>query len=150
MIAVSNTSPLIALSNIKELGLFNFLFEKVIIPVAVSEEFAEKLPEWLEVKEVQNEFSVDLLREKLQKGESEAIALAHELKSDLVIIDDKQARRLASYLGLNVVGTVGLIFLAKKKGYYKEIGWVIEKLVEKGFRLDKQLVDRVLKEAGEL
>jgi len=70
---------------------------------------------------VQNRIVVDLLRERLHKGEAEAIALAIELNADLVIIDDKSARNTASSLGLKVIGTVGLILLEEKRGYYKEI-----------------------------
>ncbi len=51
-----------------------------------------------------------------KKGECEAIALAVEVRLDLVIIDDEQARRSASYLRLKVVGTVGLIFSGKENG----------------------------------
>jgi len=92
VIVVSNTSPLIALSNIGELDLLRFLFERIIIPRGVAEEFGETLPDWIEVRDVQNRIVVDLMRERLHKGEAEAIALAIELNADLVIIDDKSAR----------------------------------------------------------
>lgn len=48
------------------------------------------------------------------------------------------------------MGTVGLILLAKKKGYYAEIKPIAEKLVRKGFRLSGELVEQILREAGEL
>ncbi|AIY90151.1 hypothetical protein GACE_1107 [Geoglobus acetivorans] len=67
-----------------------------------------------------------------------------------MIIDDKAARSTALSPGLKVVGTVGLILLAKKKGYYTKIKPVVEKLVKKGFRLSDELVEQILKEAGEL
>jgi len=92
VIVVPNTSPLIALSNIGELDLLRFLFERIIIPRGVAEEFGETLPDWIEVRDVQNRIVVDLMRERLHKGEAEAIALAIELNADLVIIDDKSAR----------------------------------------------------------
>ncbi len=147
---VSNTSPLIVLSNTGELDLLRFLFGRIAIPRGVAEEFGEQLPEWIEVKDVQNQVVVSLLREKLHKGESEAIALAVELNAELVIIDDKTARNTASYLGLNVIGTAGLILLGKKKGYYKEIKPVVDNLTKKGFRLSNDVMEQILKEAGEL
>lgn len=150
MVVVSNTSPLIVLSNTGELDLLRFLFGRIAIPRGVAEEFGEQLPEWIEVKDVQNQVVVSLLREKLHKGESEAIALAVELNAELVIIDDKTARNTASYLGLNVIGTAGLILLGKKKGYYKEIKPVVDNLTKKGFRLSNDVMEQILKEAGEL
>jgi len=149
-VVVSNTSPLIVLSNTGELDLLRFLFGRIAIPRGVAEEFGEQLPEWIEVKDVQNQVVVSLLREKLHKGESEAIALAVELNAELVIIDDKTARNTASYLGLNVIGTAGLILLGKKKGYYKEIKPVVDNLTKKGFRLSNDVMEQILKEAGEL
>ena len=55
---------------------------------------------------------VKFLTEKLHKGEAEAIALALELKADLInliILDDKKARRIAKSLELNVIGTLGIL-----------------------------------------
>ncbi|AKG90784.1 putative nucleic acid-binding protein, contains PIN domain [Geoglobus ahangari] len=150
MIVVSNTSPLVVLSNIGELDLLKFLFERIIIPRGVAEEFGEVTPEWIEVRDVQNRIVVDLLKEKLHTGEAEAIALAVELKADLMIIDDKSARNTASSLGLRVIGTVGLILLGKKRGYYAEIKPVVNNLLKKGFRLSKEVVEQILKDAGEL
>ena len=150
MIVVSNTSPLIVLSNIGEFEILHHLFDRVVIPEGVAEEFGDPVPEWIEVRGVKNRVLVDLLREKLHKGEAEVIALAIELNAGLAIIDDKAARNTAQSLGLKVIGTVGLILLAKRKGHYNEVGPVIEKLVKRGFRLSKELVELILKEAGEL
>jgi len=40
------------------------------------------------------------------KGESEAIALALEMKADLVLLDDYKARATAEFMGLNMTGTM--------------------------------------------
>lgn len=88
MVVVSNTSPLIVLSNIGEFELLHFLFGRVTIPKSVAEEFGDPIPEWIEVREVKNKILLNLLRERLHKGEAEAIALAIELEAELVIIDD--------------------------------------------------------------
>ena len=146
---ISNISPLIALSNIGELEVLRFLFGKIIIPKAVHEEYRKPLPEWMEVKEVKNKILVRLLGEKLHKGEAETIALALEENADLVIIDDKKARVEAKKLGLRIIGTAGILLLAKRRGYYKEIKPLINKLLEKGFRLSEEVVEKILKEAGE-
>ena len=41
-------------------------------------------------------------------GEAEVIALALEKKTDLVLLDEKEAREVAERLGFRVLGTVGL------------------------------------------
>jgi predicted nucleic acid-binding protein len=49
-------------------------------------------------------------------GEREAICLALELKADLLLVDDKQARRAARQSGLRITGTVGVLELAGSSG----------------------------------
>ena len=49
------------------------------------------------------------LNERLGKGESDAIALATQLQSDYIILDDFAARREAIRLGLNVKGTLAIV-----------------------------------------
>ena len=67
-----------------------------------------------------------------------------------MIIDDKSARNTAPSLRLKVIGTVGLILLGKKRGYYKEIKQEVDNLLKRGFRLSKDVVEQILKDAGEL
>ena len=69
MIGVSNTSPLIVRSNIGEVEILHRLFNKIIIPEGVAEEFGESVPEWIEIRGVKNRILVDLLREKLHRGD---------------------------------------------------------------------------------
>lgn len=49
---------------------------------------------------------------RLGLGEQQAISLASELSADLLIIDDKAARRGAQQLKLAAVGTLGVLKLA--------------------------------------
>jgi len=46
---------------------------------------------------------------KLHFGEREAICLALEIHADLTLIDERVGRRVAKQLGLNVVGTLGIL-----------------------------------------
>ena len=54
-----------------------------------------------------------MLRASLGPGESEAISLALEAHADLLIVDDRPARRLAQALGTPIIGTLGVLFAAK-------------------------------------
>ena len=76
MLVVSDTSPLIALSRIGNLPLLQFLFETVLIPPAVEEEYQTALPSWVQIKQVNNQAML-LLSEHLHKGEAEAILLSY-------------------------------------------------------------------------
>ncbi len=84
------------------------------------------------------------------KGEAEAIALALGLKADLLILDDLLARQVAEVLGLNVVGTVGVLLEARQKGVLGEVKRCLDDLIDlAGFRVSSELYLRVLQEAGE-
>lgn len=62
-----------------------------------------------------------VLQSALGAGESETIAVALEVEADLILLDDKAARRLASPLGLPLRGTLGLLLKAKELGFIQEI-----------------------------
>ncbi len=150
MKVVSNTSPLIGLSNIGKLKILHDVFGKVVVPPAVQREFGEELPEWITVKAPENKPLVQALLESLGDGESEAIALAIEVNADFLILDDLKARKIARKLGLRVIGTAGLLLLAKKRGVINEVKPLLMELVEKGFRISNEVVDVILQSAGEM
>ncbi|AMM53449.1 DUF3368 domain-containing protein [Pyrococcus kukulkanii] len=148
MIVVSNTSALIGLSNIRHLDILQKLFEE-IIPPAVAEEFGEKLPNWVIVRPVSDEKFVKVLSYSLGKGEAEAIALALELNADIIILDDLKAKKFAEDLGLNIIGTAGVILLAKKRGIIKRAFPVLKELREKRFWISDAIIRRIMKSDGE-
>ncbi len=143
MKAVVDTSVLIALSNIGRLGLLRELFSSVLVPKAVAEEYGEPLPSWIGVLEIKHKHLVQVLHEYLHRGEAEAIALAVELQGAVIALDDKKARRL----GLRVIGTLGILILAKKKGLISDLRGEIEKLVHTSFRLSQDVIQEALKKA---
>ena len=48
------------------------------------------------------------LTNQLHLGEAEAIKLAHELRADLLIMDERRGRQIAAARGLTVIGTLGI------------------------------------------
>jgi predicted nucleic acid-binding protein len=64
---------------------------------------------WIRVQEVNDQSFVRLLEIELDRGESEAIALACELKADLVLLDEKDARLRGKRVGLRILGTIGIL-----------------------------------------
>ena len=87
MSVIANTSVLIALSSINRLNLLKALSKEVMVPKAVMEEYGEPLPKWVKVIDVKDKQLVRALLELLHKGEAETIALAIEVKADIVILD---------------------------------------------------------------
>ena len=69
---------------------------------------------------------------------------------DLLIVDDKEARKVSRGIDINVIGTVGILILAKKKGLLSLIKDEMECLEKKiDFRLSSSIKKRVLQEVGE-
>ncbi len=85
----------------------------------------------------------------LGRGEREAIALALESKADLVILDDRQGRRVARAKGLAVTGTIGLLIEAREKGLIPSVRRELDRLIEAGIWIDEAFYHRILQEFGE-
>lgn len=119
MIVVADTSPLTALIQTGEEALLPMLFGRLIIPDAVRSEllaFHSDLPDWLETVSVANRALVERLSESIDAGEAEAIALAEEFVADLVLMDERKGRSVARSEGVQVIGLVGVVILAKTQG----------------------------------
>jgi predicted nucleic acid-binding protein len=85
----------------------------------------------------------------LDKGESEAIILAGSLSASLIILDDRDARRYAQTNQLAIIGTVGILLLAKSNGLLSAIKQPLDALVAAGVRIDPLLYSNALLRAGE-
>ena len=152
MLAVSNSSPLIALSSIERLNLLQALFESVLIPPAVAHEISRSIPiapAWLRMQTLKAVLPTMVLRRTLADGEREAIALAVELHADRIILDDLPARKIAQAIGLNAVGTLGVLLGAKQVGLLSQIRPELDKLVKHSFFLSPQLYQELLRAADE-
>ena len=72
-----------------------------------------------------------------------------EARAELVIVDDRPARRLALNLGLPVVGTAGILLRAKRLGIIPEVRPLVDEIIRRGFRLSPAIREKVLVDAGE-
>jgi predicted nucleic acid-binding protein len=88
--------------------------------------------------------------DELDLGESETIVLAKELNANWVLMDEKKGRRKLTQLGLQKIGTLGLLLKAKEIGLLTEIRSHIEKLNRTGFNLNEKVIHSVLQQANEL
>jgi len=157
---VVNTTPVISLAMINRIDLLHQFYGKVIIPPAVRSEVLAGGPQgigrvelsaanWIETISLQDPGWADLLAD-LDRGEAEVIALAQELNADLVIIDERLARRYAKRAGLTLTGTLGLLLKAKERGFIPQVAPLIEQLRQGGIRLGDSVVAETLKLADEL
>jgi len=162
VIVISNSSALINLVIIGRLDLLREKFGEIIVPQAVWQEVViegagkpgakeVERANWIRVEEVTNKPLVQLLEQKLDDGESEAIALALEVGADLVLLDERDARDTAESLGLDILGVIGILIWAKKKGLILSLQDELDQLrnVAK-FRFNDELYRRVLAEVGEV
>ena len=90
------------------------------------------------------------LKINIDKGESASIVLYKETNSDLLAINDLKARGIAHALGIKIIGTLGILLLAKDKGLIQEIKPLMEKLRKNGAYVSNSLYNRILEDAGEL
>lgn len=121
------------------------LFTQINIPQAVLSEVADEkrrragsreilAATWINAIPVENIASVEFLRTMVDQGEAESIVLSRELNADLLLIDDKDGRKIAESAGIACAGTVGLLLR-----YYRHdvdaFTAALDELVAKGFRL---------------
>ena len=157
---IINSTPLIALSHINKLNLLKMLYNQVYIPQAVFDEISVKEDsickiqvkqslDWIKVLKIKNTMAKEFFKAQLNDGEVEVMILAKEICANLVVIDDKNAKKHAKYLGLNVTGTLGILLKAKQQGIIQEIKPLLMELIDKGIYISDNIINICLKAANE-
>jgi uncharacterized protein len=161
LIVVSDTSPVLNLARIGRLELLHLLYKEVLIPSAVLNELTASkrdLPPaidlasgpWLIVASANDQRRVQELRESLDPGEAEAIVLAIEHRADLLLVDERRARRTATAAGITVTGLLGVVARAKRAGLIDLGKPVVDELIQVArFWIGPHLYAEVLAELGE-
>ena len=116
MIVVSDTSAITNLAAVNQLALLHQLYGKVVIPEAVYAELTgpplsiggmeAREYDWIQVQGASDRKMVEECLNELDIGEAEAIALAIELNSDLLLLDEREAREFAEAKGLKNTGVL--------------------------------------------
>jgi predicted nucleic acid-binding protein len=161
MIVVSNTTPLVALATLNRFNLFRDLFGEIFIPQAVYSEAMRagrkiggareevQTADWVKRVTIRDQLAVNLLLDELDRGEAETIVLAHEIKADWVLMDEKKGRRKLAQLQIPHIGTVGLLLWAKQEGLLDQLQPELEFLRQKGFSLSQPVLKMILRQAQE-
>jgi uncharacterized protein len=160
-IVVSDTSPIRALAHLGLVPLLADLFGTVFVPPAVGSELLSPpapLPRvdvagypFIVVRTPGNPAAVSRFRqEHLDAGESEALALALEIKADLVLIDERAGRSAAERAGLTPLGLLGVLIRAKARGSIPAVAPLIDTLQQEiGFFISPALRREALRLASE-
>ena len=161
MIVVSDTSPLANLILIGKLELLEQLFGEILVPTAVDKEVMKLKPlghdissyekaAWIKIRDAENQTKADEFMQHLDEGESEAIALALEIRCNLILMDERLGTKIARTEGLSTIGLIGVLLLAKQKNIIPALKPILTELKSKaGFWLGASLMEQVLYDAGE-
>ena len=104
----------------------------------------------IEVVSVPDSKTVDVLRRAtgLDLGESEAIVYAENSSADILLMDERKGRFVASSMGLPVMGSIGVLREAHAAGMIgtDELRTAIETMQDAGIRLSERLIQSLLDE----
>jgi predicted nucleic acid-binding protein len=161
VILVLDASALITLARIGRLNLLRDFAGKIHIPEAVYSEIVRSgqgrpgslevaQSQWISRHQVRDRSAVTRLQVQLGHGEAEAIVLARELPADVLVLDDATARHIAEAEERKVVGLLGLLLSAKKRGIVTSLKSIVDEMVAAGFFIDEMLYRSILQQAGEL
>jgi len=139
-----------------KLSILFDLFGKVVISNVVADECVLDLsrPGAVHIKKAMDKGKIEINNKRvagelsesvdmLGAGEVSAIKLALINKIPL-LIDEKLGRRAAEKLNIKIIGTVGVLLLAKRRKCIDKISPLIDTLTENGYRLSQKLIRDVL------
>lgn len=157
---VADASPLIVLARAGHLEILALVAGKVIVPDVVIRECADDL-ERPGARVIEQAFATGWLSRQPQSprlesvnaaglgpGEAAAIGLALALRSPL-LIDERIGRQVAAAHALKVIGTIGILLLAKQRSLITAIKPVIDTFKREGIFIAPALELEILQRAGE-
>ena len=127
-IVIADTGALISLALVECIDLIEKVFGEFYLATAVWQElnayenlsFSREILVDLESRVISIK-SPNRLGMLMDYGESESVILYEELNADYLLIDDKKARFLAESMGVNCIGSLGLLIEAKSRGLINEL-----------------------------
>lgn len=175
-IVIADAGPLIALASIGKLELLLQLFGTVTVTTQIAQELLEGGPfpdiavlqaaltqPWLPTVDLQSVLHNDWLDEckglmnlyQIDLGEASAMVLAQHIQakediSALLIMDDFRGRNAVQHAGMALIGTTGLLLLAKKARVLNSVKPPLTALRKNSYFLSDRLIEAALRQAGEL
>ena len=156
---VVNASPVILLAKVNGLEWMSQLSAgPLIVPQAVLLE-VEAGPEGREVVGRLQKLSVEVAADiplpgvisawDLGRGESQVLAACLGQVGRRAILDDRLARHCARALQVPIIGTMGIVVVARRRGWLPAARPVIARLQAIGMFIAPSLVEAILAEVGE-
>ena len=177
-VVIADAGPLIGLARIGRLDLLPRLFGTVSVTRWLGDEVLNggEFPDlaalkaaftepWLQVADLADtdadadaEASLEECRalinlHQIDMGEASALVLAQQLATQdtaaLLLIDEHRGRQAAQHCQVAIIGTAGLLVLAKQAGAVDKLKPLLLALRGGGYFLSDRLVEAVLAQSGE-
>ena len=159
MTLIFNASPVIILAKSGLLDDFLRLADQVFIPEAVAEEISQTKKTddparaWIARRSSlispDTPISPFLMAWDLGAGESAVISLASANPVSIAVLDDLAARRCAQAIDLKIVGTLGLVLMAKRAGIISSATDALRTIVAAGLFISPHHLEAIRRQAGE-
>jgi predicted nucleic acid-binding protein len=146
---VTNSSPVITLAKAGYLELLTQLPGELLVPEAVALEILAGPAADPARRAVESGWGsriapvavpAELIEWGLDAGETAALALGQSRRPCTVLLDDAAARACAKALGVPLLGTLGVVLRAKKRGLIPDAATVISALRRSGLHLDDNTI----------
>jgi len=105
---------------------------------------------WIEVQPATPGPILNLLRQErsLGAGELATVFVAQALPADLAIIDERGARKFARERNVAVMGCIGVLELAHRRGLVSDLRVAYDDLLKANIRIDRNLLNSSLESFG--
>jgi len=157
---VCDTTVLLYLGRVDQARLLTRLFERTYVPESVVAELDmgrimrrdtidPRELEGVQIVSVAERNVEALPPNNLGIGERAVVAYGRSNPDSWAGLDDRRARELAEDLGMDVVGTIGVLLRAKQSGVVRAVEPLLSALQAEGFRMGGVLHREALRLAGE-
>lgn len=157
MLIVADSSSLIALAICDALFILDQLFETIKVPQIVLNEVTVKgKPAAIKLSYYLLNKVIPIDKEKfaityygIGDGELAAMILYKQLNANYLLIDDKKARNIARLNKIEIIGSQGVLLLAKHKGIINQVKPFLNLLLDSDIHISQSLIYKTLLLAGE-
>ena len=156
---VVDASPIILLAKTGHLDLLPASADELLIPKAVAEEIRQGPSDdparaWLDTEGEKAVESTGPVPETvaawdLGRGESRVLSVGVRRPGWTAVVDDGAARRCGKGLDVPVLGTLGVLVVAKREGVFESVRPATRALRQAGLHVSDAVVEQVLRMAGE-